>query len=192
MRRGNLVYEEPRFLGSNATAWLIARHPGHTSILTRDAFFRSLENSLSRRGGFRRRWNAYTRIHAFCLENKRVQRASLPGIKRFGPPPSLRSQCLRGWWVGAIRIFLGIFLLELKCVSYENSNYSFVRYIRIFIPFNELLLGESVSFYSEFSRSRKMFSYLEFGINARTELSVRYWKFHEFTIFKMLKVKICM
>lgn len=29
-RRGNLVYEEPRFLGSNATAWLIARHPGHT------------------------------------------------------------------------------------------------------------------------------------------------------------------
>lgn len=76
--------------------------------------------------------------------------------------------------MGAIRIFLGIFLLELKCVSYENSNYSFVRYIRIFIPFNELLLGESVSFYSEFSRSRKMFSYLEFGINARTELSVRY------------------
>lgn len=50
--------------------------------------------------------------------------------------------------MGAIRIFLGIFLLELKCVSYENSNYSFVRYIRIFIPFNELLLGESVSFYS--------------------------------------------
>lgn len=37
-----------------------------------------------------------------------------------------------------------------------------------------------------------MFSYLEFGINTRTDFSLpRYWKFHEFTIDDSRNVKIC-
>ena len=77
-RRGNLVYEEPRFLGSNATAWLIARHPGHTRRSSRVTPSLSLENSL-----FATRWLPAPRIHAFCLENKRARR----GDKALWPTP---------------------------------------------------------------------------------------------------------
>ena len=88
-RRGNLVYEEPRFLGSNATAWLIARHPGHTRRSSRVTPSFALSGKLPFRDAVAS-GAAYTRV--LFRKQKGV---SLPGIKRFGPPPSPRSQCLQ-------------------------------------------------------------------------------------------------
>ena len=70
-------------------AWLIARHPGHTRRSSRVTPSFALSGKLPFRDAVAS-GAAYTRV--LFRKQKGV---SLPGIKRFGPPPSPRSQCLQ-------------------------------------------------------------------------------------------------
>lgn len=104
--------------------------------------------------------------------------------------PPLLDRSASKWEGEAIRIFLGIFLPELKD-EFELSSRMF-NYIRIFIPFDELLLDESVfDFTRNFLDQGKYFlTWNSILMRARSYLYIMFRDIENSTnLTKMLKVK---